>query len=126
MKEWFLSWGALICSVLFNVYGIFVIKLRLNDLGPIRCDSFRNMFSYFLELMKSPLVVSGLIFFFIAPFLFAVALSRLEITAAYPAQIGLNFLFLFVLALLVLGEQFTLMKGAGIFLVALGVYFLQR
>ena len=126
MKELSLSWGMLVLSVLFNVCGIFVIKMRLNELGPLPFDSVKAVLSYFLLLLKAPLVIGGVILFFIAPFLFAVALSRMEIAVAYPAQIGLNFLFLILLALLVLGEPMTPFKGIGMVLILIGIYFLNK
>ena len=120
------SWGMLVVSVFFNVYGIFVIKMRFNEQGPIQLDSVRSVVHYFFILMKSPLVVSGLVLFFVAPFLFAVALSRMQISVAYPAQIGLNFLFLIILAMLFLGEHLTVPKAVGIILIFAGIYFLNK
>lgn len=122
----FLSWGMLILSVFFNAYGVFVIKLRLNEMGPFKWETFRAALGYFIFLLKSPLVVSGILLFFLAPFLFAIALSRMEIVVAYPAQIGLNFLILILLALIFLGEQLTFYKVAGIVLIFAGIYLLNK
>lgn len=126
MKETFLSWGMLVLSVLFNVFGVFVIKMRLNILGPVGFDSFKNVLNYFWLLLKSPLVVAGVMFFSLSPFLFTVALSRMEISLAYPVNVGLNFVLLVLLAFLVLGEQITMLKGAGIILVFAGVFLLNK
>jgi multidrug transporter EmrE-like cation transporter len=126
LKEFLESWGLLILSVFFNVYGIFVIKLKLNQYGIIRLDSWKHFIEYFLVLIRSPLVISGVILFFLAPFLFAIALSRMEIVVAYPAQLGLNFVFLVVLALLILGESLTVHKTIGMVLVLAGIYFLSK
>lgn len=126
MKELFLSWGLLVLSVLFNVYGIFVIKARINELGPVGVQSLKSIIGYFLLLLKSPLVFSGVILFFIAPFLFAVALSRMDIVVAYPAQIGLNFLILMGLAVILLGESLTFARIIGSCLVIAGIIFLNK
>ena len=126
MKETFLSWGMLVLSVLFNVFGVFVIKMRLNILGPVGFDSFKNVLNYFWLLLKSPLVVAGVMFFSLSPFLFTVALSRMEISLAYPVNVGLNFVLLVLLAFLVLGEQITMLKGAGIILVVAGIFLLNK
>jgi len=125
MKEWFLSWGLLILSVIFNALGVFIIKLRLNELGAVKVDMLRSVFSYFFVMIKSPLVIVGLILFFFAPFLFAIALSRMEIVVAYPAQIGLNFIILVILAILFLGEQITILKVIGTGFILIGVCLLQ-
>ncbi|MCA9405544.1 MAG: EamA family transporter [Candidatus Omnitrophica bacterium] len=126
MKEYFLSWGMLILSVICNAVGAFVIKMRLNELGAVQFESFMSIFRYFIELLKSPLVIFGTVLFFLAPFLFAVSLSRMEITVAYPVQVGLNFLLVLVLALIFLGEHLTPLKIVGIVFVCLGVMCLHR
>ncbi len=116
----------MILSVLFNVFGIFVIKMKLNEHGAIQVDSLKSVLQYFLLLMKSPVVVVGVILFFAAPFLFAIALSRMPISIAYPAQLGLNFLILILLGLIFLGESLTIYKVLGMMLVLAGIYFLNK
>ena len=125
-KEIFLSWGMLIVSVLFNVVGVFVIKLKLNELGIRKVESLKSLLSYFLLLVKSPLVVLAVVLFFVAPFLFVVALSRMELAVAYPVQIGLNFILLVFLAVLFLGEQITFYKAIGMALILLGIFLLNK
>jgi len=126
MKNLFLSWGMLFLGVAFNAYGIFVIKHRLNDLGEIQLSSIRIVIDYFIVLLKSPLVISGVVLFFLAPFLSAVALSRMQISVAYPAQVGLNFTFLLLLAFIFLGEALTINKIIAISLVICSIYFLYK
>lgn len=126
MNELFLSWGMLVLSVAFNAVGAFVIKMRLNELGPMKMESIRSTVNYCLSVLQSPLVVFGVVIFFLAPFVFAVALSRMEISIAYPVQVGLNFIFVLLLALLFLGEQMTLLKIIGITAVLIGVVCLVK
>ena len=126
IKEIFLSWGMLVLSVLFNVCGVFVIKERINTLGPVNVQAFKEVSGYFILLLKSPLVVGGTALFFISPFLFAIALSRMEISVAYPAQIGLNFLILIALACMFLGEQLSMFKILGMAFVFIGIFFLNK
>jgi len=126
MTNWIAGWGMLILSVVFNALGVFVIKMRLNDLGAVTMESFAKTVQYFLLMLKAPLVIIGVILFFLAPFLFAIALSRMEIVVAYPAQIGLNFLILVVLAVVFLGEQVTLVKVLGTVLILAGVFLLNK
>lgn len=126
IKNIFLSWGMLFLSVLFNAYGVFVIKYKINELGEIQLNSFRIVINYFIALLKSPLVISGVALFFLAPFLFAIALSRMEISIAYPAQVGLNFIFLLLLAFIFLGENLTINKIIAISLVICSIYFLYK
>ncbi len=120
----FLSWGMLVLSVFFNAYGVFVIKLKLNELGPIKLEGIKPVLNYFLLVIKNPLVVFGIILFFLAPFLFTVALSRMSLSIAYPAQIGLNFLLLLLFGLIILKETLNFAKIIGIILILGGILFL--
>lgn len=116
----------LVLSVIFNTIGVFVIKLRLNELGMMRADSLRAVMDYFFLMLKSPLVISAVVLFFIAPVFFAVALSRMDIIVAYPVQIGLNFLCVVLLALIFLGEQMTMARFIGILFIFIGIYYLNK
>ena len=124
--QFFMSWGMLVLSVVFNAYSIFLIKRRLNELGEINLNSFLFVFNYGLEFLKSSGAITGLILFLAAPFFLAVAVSRMELTIAYPVQVGLNFILVIVLSLIYLGESLTLEKGIGIGLVIGSIYFLSK
>jgi len=126
IKEIFLSWGMLILSVIFNVLGVFIIKFKLNELGAIPLDSFKTFVGYVGLLLKAPFVLVGILLFFLSPVLFAIALSRMDIVIAYPVQLGLNFLFLILLAVFVLGEQLSFFKILGMCFVLVGILFLTK
>jgi multidrug transporter EmrE-like cation transporter len=121
-----MSWGMLILSVTLNAYSVFLIKRRLNELGEIQLDSIRFIFNYGMEFLKSTGALIGIVFFIVAPFFFAVAVSRMEITVAYPVQLGLNFMMVMLLGLIYLGEGFTLDKGIGLCMALGSIYFLAR
>ncbi len=126
MKELFLSWGLLILSVIFNAGGVFIVKWNLNHMGAIQTTSLKTIFQAMVLLLKSPGVISGVILFFIAPVLFIIALSRMDIAVAYPVQVGLNFLILLLLAVFFLGEQITPFRWIGLGFIFCGIYFLNR
>lgn len=123
-SSFLLTWNLVFLTVILDAGGIFIIKAAMNRLGEMPLDSVDALVGYFLALAVQPLVVAGAVAFFLAPFLFAAALSRMEITAAYPAQVGLNFGLLVVLAVVFLGERLTGLKLTGMVLVALSLFFL--
>ena len=125
MKAFLLSWGLLVLSAAANAYGAFVIKLGLNRQGPLPLDSFGQAALYFLRLLRSPLVLSGLALFFLAPLIFAAALSRMEVSVAQPAQVGMNFVFLMLCAAYFLRERITPRKAAGVAMVAAALFLLS-
>ena len=126
LKSFFLSWGILVLSVLFNVFSVFVIKMRLDELGPVKVDSFSGFLGYVALLLKSWPVLAAIIPFFCAPFLFAIALSRMELSIAYPVQIVLSLVLLTFLAIMFLGEQVNTNKIIAIVLTIVCVYLLRK
>lgn len=126
IKDIFLSWGMLVLSVLFNVISVFIIKMRLDELGPVKADSFKGLLDYAALLLKSWPVLAVIIPFFCAPFLFAVALSRMELSIAYPAQIVMNLVILAFLAVMFLGEHITPNKIIAMALAIVCVYLLRK
>lgn len=104
--------------------GIFVIKLALNEQGPLPVGSWGAVGDYYLALVAQPRVLAGGALFLAAPFLFAAALTRMEISTAYPVQVGLVFSLLLILAVAFLGERLGPAKIAGLVLVAGSLFFL--
>jgi len=120
-----ISWAALVSSAFSNAVGVFLIKLGLNRRGPVPLSGPRAMAGYFWSLVKSPQVVLGTALFFLAPFVYTVALSHMEVSVAQPAHVALNFAILMLCAVLFLREKFSLRKIAGLFFVLLGLTLLQ-
>jgi len=125
VQQSLLNWGILILSALCNALGVFIIKIGLNRQGAVYFSPLREVVFYFFRLLKSPLVISGGLLFFLAPFLFATALSRMDISVAQPAQVGLNFSILMLCAVFFLKEKFSFRKGFGVLLVLLAIFFLN-
>lgn len=126
IKDIFLSWGMLVLSVVFNVFSIFVIKMRLDVLGPVKIDSFSGFLGYVALLLKSWPVLAVIIPFFCAPLLFAIALSRMELSVAYPVQIVMSLVLLAFLAGMFLGEHITANKIIAMVLAIVCVYLLRK
>ena len=118
-KNFLLTWNLVFWTVIFDAGGIFLVKLTMNKIGVVSTSSFYSVFGYFQQLVSEPLALVGLILFFSAPFLFAIALSRMEITTAYPVQVGLNFALLVTLSVLFLGESLNIWKIIGLVLICI-------
>ena len=121
-----MGWGMLILSVILNATGAFMVKLKINELETLNTISVRAVTAFFLSLLKSPVAVIGAAFLFAAPFAFAVALSRLDISMAYPVQVALNFMLVLLLALMFLGETLTVNKTVAILLIIVSIYFMHK
>ena len=121
-----LTWNLVILTVICDVTGIVALKWVINQLGEVPFNSMGKIGCYLLDFISYPLAIGGGVLFFAAPFFFAAALSRMEISTAYPAQVGLNLSGLVLLAVLFLGESLTVGKIAGMAFITLSILVLYR
>ena len=108
------------CTVIFTVYGQMILKWRINELNWTMIEG--NLFQkgkHYLELLFDPFILSGFIAAFIASVFWVFAMSKIEITTAYPFM-SLSTALVFVLGIFILNETFTVGKVAGLTLIALG------
>lgn len=124
-KKFVLTWGMVILYVLLNSYGALMLKYKINQIGSVPFDSILNTIKYFFVLLKSPLAFSAVIAIFLSAFVWMSALSRMEISLAYPFAVGLNFLIVVLIGVLFFSESLTASKVAGIILILISIYLLK-
>jgi multidrug transporter EmrE-like cation transporter len=106
-------------TIILTVYGQMVVKWQVLRKGHLPRD-FSGKVHYFTHLVTNPWVLSGLIGAVIAALAWMAAMSRLELSQAYPF-VGLSFVMVLVLSGIFFGEQITTAKVAGVALVVVGV-----
>ena len=126
IKDFFLSWGMLLIGVVMNVFGIYVVKMKINELGEFSFGSFATVVNYFLTLAKSPLAIIGAVAIMAAPFPYAIALSKMELSIAYPLSVALNCILVLFLTVLFLGESLTWNKAGAIAMILVSLFFLYK
>ncbi|MCQ9207271.1 MAG: hypothetical protein NG740_05275 [Omnitrophica bacterium] len=126
IKGFVLSWGMLLLGVLMNVFGIYVIKMKMNSMGGLQINSFMSAITYFFALIKIPLVLVGAVVILTAPLPYAVALSRMNLSVAYPASVALSCLILLPLSVMFLGEPLLWGKSVAIGLLVVSLYLLYK
>jgi len=125
-KNFFLSWGMLIIGVIMNVMGMYLVKMKMNEIGIMEVSSFKVVLNYFLMLIKSPFAVAGIVLFLVAPLPYAISISRLELSLAYPLSIALSCLIILPLTFIFFGESITFNKIAAVVMILISVYFLYK
>ncbi len=125
-SKFLLSWGMVLAYIVFNSFGALIIKYKINEMGTIQLSSFRFVIKYFYELIKSPLIICGIFSIFISAFVWMVALSRLQISIAYPVAVGLNFIVVVTVALIFFKEHLSVEKIIGIILIFISVFLISR
>ncbi len=106
-------------TVLLTVYGQIVLKWRVSLYG-ILPELLNDKLLFFTKLFSDPFILSGFFAAFLASLFWMAAMSKLELSHAYPFM-ALNFVLVLILSGLFFGEALTAWKIVGISLVIVGV-----
>lgn len=116
MNPYFYIFGTLF----FTVYGQIVLKWRMSGLKVVLPDGFTEKIIYLIKLIFDPFIFSGFASAFIASLFWMAAMTKFEITTAYPFM-SLAPALVFIVGMLFLGEQFTMGKLLGLGLIIVGI-----
>lgn len=79
----------------------------------------------FIRILLNPWIVIGLGFFGISFFLMAAALSRTDLTLAYPMMSGIVYLLLLFVGLFIFKEKITTLRVLGMSFILVGITLLS-
>ncbi|HOR40136.1 MAG TPA: EamA family transporter [Paludibacteraceae bacterium] len=108
-------------TLFFTVYGQLILKWRLGNLSFLLPQG--NILEKLVSLLKlifDPYIFSGFASAFIASLFWMAAMTKFQITEAYPFM-SLAPAIVFVLGIWLLGETFTWGKVIGLVLIIVGV-----
>ncbi len=112
-------------TVLFTVYGQLILKWRIAKYGALPLD-FGHKIVFLMKLFLDPFIFSGFIAGFIASLFWMAAMTKFEISHAYPMIIGGLAIFTTFSSMLILNEAVTVSKVLGLLVVVVGIYILSR
>ena len=108
-------------TLFFTVYGQLILKWRLTNLGFVLPDGgVWEKFTALFKVIFDPLIFSGFASAFVASLFWMAAMTKFEITQAYPFM-SLAPPIVFLLGVLLLNETFTWGKVIGLVLIIIGV-----
>lgn len=84
-----------------------------------------SKFKYIFFAYLDPWIVSGFAAAFLASVAWSVALTKFQLSYAYPFT-SLSFVLVFILSMLIFNEPFTWTRFLGIVLICLGVIVIAR
>jgi len=116
MMGYFYILGTIVCTV----YGQLILKWRIGKYGVLP-DAFLDKVIFLFKLLFDPFIFSGFAVAMLASFFWMAAMTKFDVSYAYPfITAGLTLLTV-VLAILLLGESFTLPKMVGVLFIVIGV-----
>lgn len=106
-------------TVLFTVYGQFVIKWQVSNAGPLPID-LSGKILFLMRLVFNPWVISSLIAAFLAFLFWMAAMTKFELSYAYPFM-SLAFVLVLGLSTIILRETLTAAKILGVVFITTGI-----
>ena len=112
-------------TIIFTVYGQVVMKWRLENLHVKLPENIVEKLPVLIKLLFDPFIFSGIVFAFFASLSWMIAMTKFELSFAYPFM-ALNFVLVLILSLFFLGETFSFAKLFGVLLIFFGTIVLSR
>jgi multidrug transporter EmrE-like cation transporter len=106
-------------TIVFTVYGQMILKFRIALYGSMP-DNILPKILFLLKLLLDPFILSGFISAFFASLFWMAAMTKFELSYAYPFM-SLAYVLVFIFSVLIFNESFTLNKVLGLILITLGI-----
>lgn len=113
------SFALILGGVLLNALAQLLLKAGANRLGPVELQ-FATLVHAARDLAFSGPIIGGLACYVISVVLWILALTRVDVSVAYP-MLSIGYVVSAVAAWLLFGEQLSVMRLAGIFVIIGGV-----
>jgi len=114
----------ILLTVLFGFYGQMVLKWQVNLAGPLPA-TWPERATYVLRLLLNPWVMSSLAGAFLGMVTWMMALTKAELSYAYPFT-SLSFVLILVASALLFDEAVTPAKLVGLGLIVAGIIVSSR
>lgn len=111
-------------TIFFTVYGQIVLKWRINLHGDLP-GPFTEKISFLFHLLLDPFIFSGFLSAVIASFFWMAAMTKFELSYAYPF-IALSFVLVFFFSAWFFNESVTAYKVVGLILIVAGILVTSR
>lgn len=111
-------------TIAFTVYGQLVLKWQMKGVGPLPEAGLQKLV-FLLGLVLNPWILSGFAAAFLASLAWMAAMTRLDMSYAYP-YMSLAFVIVVGAGALFYGEPLTLGKGVGTVMVVCGLIVMAR
>lgn len=122
-----MSMSTIVLVLLATALGIggqFMLKYGMGQMGPLGL-SVGEVPALIWKIATAPYVIGGLLVYGIGTFFWLITLSRIELSVAYPF-VSLNQVLIFLIAWLVLREQISPLRAAGVIVICVGMLLVAR
>ena len=110
----------LVGTVIINVIGQVAMKRGMTEVGPIT-SNLTSLPSFVRRTFSRPYVLFGLATYALGTFLWLAALSRFDLSIAYPV-LSLGYVIVVFVSWLLLREKVSPRRWLGVLIICTGVY----
>lgn len=118
------TFGLILTGVLLNAGAQLLLKAGTNAIGTFQF-TMENALPVGWKLATEPHIVGGLACYVVSVVVWVMALSRVEVSIAYP-MLSIGYVVNAIAAWYLLGEALSGMRLAGIFVIIVGVVMVAR
>jgi multidrug transporter EmrE-like cation transporter len=119
-----ISFTLIMIGVLFNAAAQLLLKAGTNSVGAF-AFSRENILPVGWQLATEPHIIAGLSCYIISVVVWVLALSRVEVSIAYP-MVSIGYLLNAIAAWYLFGEAVSVTRLVGIGVIILGVFIVAR
>ena len=111
-------------TVVFTVYGQVILKWRIGRYVPLPEQTVKKFF-FLVKLLVDPFIFSGFASAFVASLFWMAALSKFDLSFAYPFMSS-SFVLVFIISVFIFNDSVTVHKVVGLALIVLGILISSR
>lgn len=119
-----MTYVAIFITILCTVVGQLMFKHATNSLGEMPA-TIEDGAMFLVKALFNFYIIGGFFLAFVASLSWIFAVSRLELSFAYPFT-SLNFVFVMIFSAILFQEQMSLNRILGVLVICLGVYLISR
>ena len=105
--------------IAFTVYGQLILKWRIGPKGELP-EALPEKLFFLVKFLFDPFIFSGFVAAFVASLFWMAAMTKFDISHAYPFM-GLSFVLVLLMSVVLLGEPLTFGKILGLILICSGI-----
>lgn len=106
-------------TIVFTVYGQLILKWRISDYGELPITFLEKLY-FFVRVLCDPFVFSGFVSAFLASLCWMSAMTKFDLSYAYPFM-SVPFVIILLLSALFFNEAVTIPKVMGLAFIIVGI-----
>ncbi len=111
-------------TIFFTVYGQLILKWRIEKFGDLP-ETIEKKIIFLTKILFDPWIFSGLLAAFIASFFWMAAMTKFELSYAYPFT-ALAYVFILLFSVFMLHESLNWYKAIGVLFIIAGIIIVSK